>query len=121
LRRNGGTELSTVAAQSTWVLPHLISAEPSAVLRKPGIISMDRSWSGLRPSLRIAHHQNHHHDDENHSAHENDETGYAGLNLREGVLGFLFGFVFAHRDRFFTGVSNQDLMLGPPNGVWFAE
>jgi hypothetical protein len=33
LRRNGGTVSSTVAAHNTWVLPTLIRAEPSAVIR----------------------------------------------------------------------------------------
>ena len=33
LRRNGGTESSTVAAHNTWVWPSFISTDPSAVNR----------------------------------------------------------------------------------------
>jgi hypothetical protein len=43
LRRNGGTVVSTLAAQSTCVFPALMKAEPSAVFRKPGTISTGRN------------------------------------------------------------------------------
>src|ERR1017187_7063138 len=56
LRRNEGTEDSTLAAQRTCVFPTVISAEPSAVFKYPVAISTGRSSSGLRPSGRIFHH-----------------------------------------------------------------
>lgn len=60
------------------------------------MISSGRSWSGRRPSLRTAHHQDHNDDDEDHGTDDNDETGDAGFDLRRGV-GFLFeGLIFAH-------------------------
>ena len=53
LRRNGGTVSSTVAAHSTCVLPTLISAEPSAVMRQP-VDDLDGPQSaGARLSVRI--------------------------------------------------------------------
>jgi hypothetical protein len=38
LRRNGGTPFSTLAAHRTCVLPTVISTDPSAVFRYPGVI-----------------------------------------------------------------------------------
>src|SRR6185312_14551138 len=98
LRRNGGTEVSTLAAQSTCVLPTVISAEPSAVFRYPVAISMGRISSCCLPSGRILHYlikQNHgqdHSDDYEHDARD------AGFHLRRRGSGGLWlrSLVFAH-------------------------
>src|ERR1700710_1707514 len=80
LRRNGGTELSTLAAHKTWVLPMVMRTEPSAVFRKPGVISTGRISSAFLPSGRT-HHQYHHDYRHNHSANQNHQTRYARFDL----------------------------------------
>ena len=50
-RRNCGTVSSTDAAQSTRVLPTVITADPSAVIRYPVVISTGRIWSSRLPSI----------------------------------------------------------------------
>src|SRR5580698_4476477 len=59
LRRNAGTELSTLAAHNTCVLPTVIRAEPSAVLRYPGTIVTARSSFVCLESTRIFHRKEH--------------------------------------------------------------
>jgi hypothetical protein len=53
LRRKGGTLSSMVAAHNTCVLPTLMSAEPSAVIRGPITISTGRMSASRRLSVRI--------------------------------------------------------------------
>ena len=52
LRIHAGTDSSTEAVQITRVLPSSISAEPSAVEMKSGIMLTGRICSGVRLSLR---------------------------------------------------------------------
>ena len=52
-RTNCGTPGSTVAAQTTRVFPISISAEPSALARKPGVMRTGRNSSAARLSVRI--------------------------------------------------------------------
>src|SRR5438128_8168317 len=54
LRRNCGTLSSTLAAQMTRVLPVSISTEPSACIRKFGVIVVGRSCCADRSSDRIS-------------------------------------------------------------------
>jgi hypothetical protein len=96
LRRKDGTELSTLAAQSTWVFPTVISAEPSAVFKYPVAISTGRISSGLRPSGRIFHYlikQNH---DQDHPENQKHYARYASLHLRRRFGLRPGSFVFTH-------------------------
>src|SRR5579862_5146448 len=54
LRRNGGTEFSTDAVQSTWVSPNLTRQEPSAYLFTPGSRKTGRISSAARPWARMS-------------------------------------------------------------------
>ena len=49
LRMNGGTRPSTLAAQSTSVLPMRIRHDPSAWREKPGVSEIGRKTSAARP------------------------------------------------------------------------
>src|ERR1022692_2603068 len=83
LRRKGGTVSSTVAAHNTCVLPILMSAEPSAVIRQPVVIWTGRSWPAVRLSVRIAfHHQveKYHHAD--HDRQDQDDAAGGALRAR---------------------------------------
>jgi hypothetical protein len=51
---NVGTPASTDAEQFTHVSPSFTSADPSACFWKPVTISRGLSWSGRRPSERMA-------------------------------------------------------------------
>ena len=51
--RKGGTLSSTLAAQTTRVRPHSMSAEPAGKDWKLGVILTGRSWSGRRPDARL--------------------------------------------------------------------
>jgi hypothetical protein len=53
-RIKGGTTSSTLAVQMTRVRPTSISTEPSADEMKLGVICIGRSWSGIRPSVRMS-------------------------------------------------------------------
>src|SRR5690348_6626904 len=53
LRSHGGTRSSTVAAQSTWVLPNLARQLPSAWREMPGSRMIARISSGARPEGRM--------------------------------------------------------------------
>src|SRR5690349_17834678 len=53
LRRKPGTRSSTLAVQITFVLPALISTDPSACIRYSGVIVVSRSWFAGRLSDRI--------------------------------------------------------------------
>jgi hypothetical protein len=53
-RMNGGTTSSTLAVQITRVRPTSISTDPSANMMKWGVICIGRSWSGIRPSVRMS-------------------------------------------------------------------
>src|SRR5262249_43320643 len=53
LRRKGGTRSSMLAAQMTRVRPTSMRTEPSACVRKPGVIVVGRSSFAERPSVRI--------------------------------------------------------------------
>src|SRR5215467_229154 len=86
--KKGGTVSSTLAAQSTWVLPTLISADPSAVARKPVTISTGRMSAGWRLSVRISHHEVHKEHNQKHTGQNQD---HAGDSARGRSGSFRFG------------------------------
>src|SRR5687768_2956407 len=88
LRKNGGTVSSIVAAHNTCVLPTLISAEPSAVMRTPVVISTRRICAGPRLSVRIAHHKVEEQHYQQHSGDHQNDARKTGLR-RNRSLGFL--------------------------------
>ena len=51
-RNQGGTESSYMAVHSTRVWPNSTSTLPCALLVKPRVKRISRSWSGARPSWR---------------------------------------------------------------------
>ena len=51
--RHRGTPWVTEAAHSTRVLPNSTSTEPSAWSSQPRAMRTSRSWSGVRPSMRV--------------------------------------------------------------------
>src|SRR5579871_2718689 len=75
VRRKGGTVSSTLAAQSTCVLPTLMSADPSAVARNPVTSSTERISSGRRLSVRIAQHEVHKQHYQNHGGQDQNHAG----------------------------------------------
>src|ERR1035441_10964871 len=89
LRRKCGTVSSTVAAQSTWVCPTLISAEPSAVMRQPVTISTGRIWAGWRLSIRIFHHVVEEKHDQEDCGDDQNDAGDAALRSAR-LSGFSF-------------------------------
>src|SRR5579863_2998755 len=96
LRRNAGTEDSTLAAQSTCVFPTVISAEPSAVFKYPVAISTGRNSSGFRPSGRIFHHLIEQEHSQEHPENQKYDARYTGFHLRRGVGLRPGSFIFTH-------------------------
>src|ERR1035441_5573263 len=83
LRRNGGTVSSTVAAHNTCVLPILLSAEPSAVIRQPVMIWMGRCCPAALLSVRIAcHHQVEKYHHAGHDRQDQDDAAGGALRAR---------------------------------------
>jgi hypothetical protein len=80
-RMNCGTDSSTVAAQSTRVFPTVISADPSAVFRKPVSMLTGRIWFGWRLSslVGMTHYVNKKQYGQKHTKHENDDASHAPL------------------------------------------
>src|SRR5580692_1880182 len=96
LRRNEGTEDSTLAAQSTCVFPTVISAEPSAVFKYPVAISTGRNSSGRRPSGRIFHYLIKQEHSQDHPENQKYDARYTSFHLRRRG-GFRLGrLVFTH-------------------------
>src|ERR1039457_4192454 len=98
LRRNGGTVSSTVAAHNTCVLPILMSAEPSAVIRQPVVIWTGRSWPAVRLSVRIAfHHQVEKYHHAGHDRQDQDDAAGGALRARGLFVGRPHRLEFSHK------------------------
>src|SRR6185437_15891858 len=122
LRRNEGTELSTLAAQSTRVSPTAISAEPSAVLRYPGVMVTGRNWFGCLESARIFHrkvHRKHDHEDDDYHDHQ---ARSARPHLRSLILRFFLfdGFIFRHSELYAVTLLNVNRRRGTSSLLFVA-
>src|ERR1700733_3393972 len=94
LRRNAGTEFSTLAAHSTCVFPTVMSAEPSAVFRYPGTIVTARSSFVCLESARIFYPEVHSENYQNHYDYDNHQAGNTLPHLWWKVLLFLKRLIF---------------------------